>query len=120
MHSIFTASQPIVVSCPPHIVPYLKEEILAQGFPIEEESMTTVHTNGTFNDTIKLNLTLRTANHVYLLINKFLADSVQQLYDEVKKVEWEEIIPENGFFSVHTVAEHEDKRCDCGSIYGEN
>jgi len=65
-----------------------------------------VHTNGTFNDAIKLNLSLRTANHVYLLINKFSADSLQQLYDEVKKVAWEEIIPENGFFSIHTVAEH--------------
>jgi len=106
MHPIFNTARPIVVSCSPHIVPYLKAEILSAGLTIENESNATVHTIGTFDDAVRLNLCLRTANHVFLLIRKFKAATLQQLSDEVKKVEWEEMIPADGYFSIHSISEH--------------
>jgi putative N6-adenine-specific DNA methylase len=106
MHELFDTKRAITVSCSPHITPYLKHEVIDLGFEVEAESFTTVQTSGTFEDAIKLNLTLRTANHVFLLIKKFNAETVQQLYEEVKKVEWEEIISVDGYFSIHTVSEH--------------
>ncbi|HYV91267.1 MAG TPA: class I SAM-dependent RNA methyltransferase [Chitinophagales bacterium] len=113
MHDLFTSKRTIVISCSPHIVPYLKQETEAAGFPVASESWTTVQTTGTFADCIRLNLLLRTANHVFLLIKKFTAATLQQVYDEVKAVEWEEILfvhgtphGDEGYFSVHSVSEH--------------
>src|SRR5215470_6227543 len=101
MNALFSSTQPIVISCSPHIAPYLKREIEAMGFQVESETITTIHTRGTFADCIKLNLCLRTANHVFFLIKKFTATSLQQLYDEVKSIAWEEILFADGYFSIH-------------------
>lgn len=106
VHPIFQSRSVIVVSCSPHITPYLKKELSDAGYPIHGESFTTIETEGTFDDAVKLNLTLRTANHVFLLIKKFTARTVQKLYDEIRNIEWEEIIPVDGYFSIHTVADH--------------
>lgn len=106
MNDLFTSTRTIVISCSPHIVPYLKEETKAAGFSIESESWTTVQTTGTFDDCVRLNLLLRTANHVFLLIKKFTATTLQGVYDEVKSVEWEELLFDDGYFSIHSVSEH--------------
>ena len=106
MHEIFSTKRTIVITCSPHIVPYLKQETGAAGFAVENESWTTIQTTGTFADCMRLNLTLRTGNHVFLLIKKFTATALQQVYDEVKAIEWEEILYDDGYFSVHTVSEH--------------
>jgi putative N6-adenine-specific DNA methylase len=106
VHPVFHSRSPIVISCSPHITPYLKKELTASGFPVLNETFTTIQTEGNFDDAIKLNLSLRTANHVFLLIRKFIAPSIQKLYEEVKTVDWEELIPADGYFSVHSVAEH--------------
>lgn len=108
MNDIFTSGRTIVISCSPYIVPYLKEETEAAGFPVENESWTTVQITGTFGDCIRLNLLLRTANHVFFLIKKFTATTLEALYDEVKAVEWEEILFDDGYFSIHSVSEHEE------------
>jgi len=113
MHDLFTSKRTIVISCSPHIVPYLRRETEAAGFTIESESWTTIQTTATFADCVRLNLLLRTANHVFLLIKKFTATTLQEVYDEVKGIEWEEILfvhgtphEDNGYFSVHSVSEH--------------
>lgn len=106
MNDLFTSQRTIVISCSPHIVPYLKEETEAAGFSVESESWTTVQVKGTFTDCVRLNLSLRTANHVFFLIKKFTATTVQGVYDEVKSIEWEELLSNDGYFSVHSVSEH--------------
>lgn len=108
MNDFLNSQKTLIISCSPHITPYLKKEIEAVDYTIEGESWTTVETKGTFNDAIRLNLSLRTANHVFLLIKKFQAATLDNLYQEVRGVEWEEIIPADGYFSVHTVSDHEE------------
>jgi 23S rRNA G2445 N2-methylase RlmL len=108
MHELFTSRRTIIISCSPHIVPYLKEETEAAGFPVEDESWTTIQTSATFAECVRLNLVLRTANHVFLLIKKFTASTLEQLYNEVKEIAWEEILFDDGYFSIHSVSEHEE------------
>ncbi len=74
-------------------------EVIGEGF-------TTVETLGTFDDTIRLNIHLRTANHVYFLVEKLMASSVDELYAGIKKLAWEEILFEDGYLSVNSVTDH--------------
>ncbi|MEP7168571.1 MAG: class I SAM-dependent RNA methyltransferase [Bacteroidota bacterium] len=97
----------ILVSCPLKITPYLRQELEQLGFPVLNESHTSIETEGTLSDTIKLNLNLRTANRVTFLINQFTAGSPDELYEGVKtKIYWENILDKNGYFSVMSYAEH--------------
>ncbi|MBA3648898.1 MAG: methyltransferase [Chitinophagales bacterium] len=104
--SLFNSQRDILISCAPFISPYLKSEIISLGFEIKEEAHTHLIVEGNFRDTIRLNIHLRTANRIYLLIEKFAAPTIDHLYTEIKKIGWEEILPEDGYFSVHSVVEH--------------
>ncbi len=103
----FQNSSKILISCPLKIPPYLKLELVQLGFSILKESHTSLETEGSLEDTIKLNLNLRTANRVTFLVDQFAADSPDELYERIKtKIYWENIIDINGYFSVMSYAEH--------------
>ena len=57
-------TQPILVTCPKGIVPWLAGEIRALGFPVLAEGEAAVETEGSLADTMRLNLHLRTAHRV--------------------------------------------------------
>lgn len=103
-----TTRRTIVVSCAPHITPYLKKEIETLGFQIESEEYTSLSLQGNFNDCIKLNLQLFTASHVYLLLQSSACVTMEEMYEIIKQISWEEIIKDDGYFSVHTVTDHPD------------
>jgi putative N6-adenine-specific DNA methylase len=97
----------ILVSCPLKITSFLRQEFEQLGFPIINESHTSIETEGTLSDTIRLNLNLRTANRVTFLINQFSAKSPDELYEGIKtKIYWENILDKDGYFSVMSYAEH--------------
>ena len=50
----------IVVTCAKGISSYLGEEILGLGLPILSEGISSIETEGSLEDTLKLNLFLRT------------------------------------------------------------
>ncbi|HKR06640.1 MAG TPA: class I SAM-dependent RNA methyltransferase [Bacteroidia bacterium] len=103
----FQNKSKILVSCPLKITPYLQQELIQLGFPVIEESHTSIETEGTLADTIKLNLNLRTANRVTFLIDQFSANSPDELYERIKtKIYWENILDTNGYFSIMSYAEH--------------
>jgi putative N6-adenine-specific DNA methylase len=106
MHPLLSGSSTLVISCSPHIVPYLRGEIQALNYTVNEESFTTVQVTGTMEDAIRLNCLLRSANHVFFLLKKFQAPTIAVLYEEVKKLEWEEMIPVDGYFSIHSISDH--------------
>lgn len=108
LHPLFTENRTILVSASPHITTYVKRELASLGFETSGEGFTTVETRGTFHDAIRLNLHLRTANHVYLLIESFVAASIHELYQKTLAIEWEKILPADGYFSVHNVTNHEE------------
>lgn len=106
LHPLFSEQRTILISTSPHITKYVTQELEELGFPVIHEGFTTVETKGKFEDAILLNLHLRTANHVYFLIENFAAATMEELYQKMVAIEWEKILPVEGYFSVHNVTDH--------------
>ncbi|HWR57731.1 MAG TPA: hypothetical protein VN328_02480 [Thermodesulfovibrionales bacterium] len=90
----------ILITCAKGITPYLKDELLALGFPVLSETVAGVATEGTVDDTMRLNLLLRTGHRVLFLIREFAAQDADTLYREVAEIPWEKYIAEDGYFCV--------------------
>ncbi len=90
----------ILVTCPKGITPFLEKELSALGFPVREKTVAGIETEGTLDDTMRLNLYLRTAHRVLFLLKQFKARDAVQLYQEMVSLPWEEYISRNGYFSV--------------------
>ena len=98
----------ILVTCAKGITPFLKEELSRirmvslpnQGFPIISESVAGIETEGTMDDTLRLNLLLRTGHRVLFLLRKFYAENADELYQKGSNIAWEEYIAGDGYFSV--------------------
>ncbi|MBR9999263.1 MAG: class I SAM-dependent RNA methyltransferase [Cyclobacteriaceae bacterium] len=80
----------------------VKKEIIDLGYPVMAQDKLHVETEGTLQDTIHLNLYLRTAHRVLFFLDQFDAGSLNDLYAAIKKISWEEIIPLKGYFSIHS------------------
>jgi len=90
----------ILITCPKGIPPTLKKEVLALHLPVLSENISGVVTEGTIDDALRLNLLIRTGHRVLLLLKEFTANNADRLYEQVMHIAWEDIIPENGYFSV--------------------
>ncbi len=90
----------ILITCAKGIAPYLREELLQMGFPVLSETVAGVATEGTLEDTCRLNLFLRTGHRVLFLIREFTAEDAELLYEELLKIAWEEYIAEDGYVCV--------------------
>lgn len=98
--NLFTTSSAIIVTCPKFLSPYLAKEIEELGFEIESTFVTGVHLKGTINDCIKLNLNLRCASQVLYSLQQFEAADADMIYHQLHSYSWENIIPEDGYFSI--------------------
>jgi putative N6-adenine-specific DNA methylase len=90
----------ILVTCAKGITPYLKEELILLGFPVISETVAGIETEGTMDDTLRLNLLLRTAHRVLFLLRNFCAEDADDLYQEGSDIAWEEYIARDGYFCV--------------------
>src|SRR5271157_5294482 len=90
----------ILITCAKGIPPYLREELLAMGFPVLDETIAGIATEGTIDDTLPLNLLLRTAHRVLFLIREFVAPDADALYQAVSEIAWEEYIDQDGYVCV--------------------
>jgi 23S rRNA G2445 N2-methylase RlmL len=90
----------ILITCAKGITSFLKQELLDLGFPALSETVAGISTEGTFEDTLRLNLRLRTGHRVLFLLREFTAHDSGELYEQVSKIRWEEYIAEDGYFSV--------------------
>lgn len=104
--SILQEKRKILVSCPQRIAPILKEEVLSLGYPVVSESETFVETEGTFEDTMRLNLFIRTAHRVLFFLEEFPAPTPDALYKGFKRIQWEDYIDKDGYISISSYAEH--------------
>ncbi|MGE5432582.1 MAG: THUMP domain-containing class I SAM-dependent RNA methyltransferase [Syntrophomonadaceae bacterium] len=104
--SILQEKRKILVSCPQRIAPILKEEIIQLGYPVVSESETFVETEGTFEDTMRLNLFIRTGHRVLFFLEEFAAATPDALYKGFKGIQWEDYIEKNGYISISSYAEH--------------
>lgn len=90
----------ILVTCGPGLKDYLQDELEALGFEIIKTHAGGVLTCGSFVDCMKLNFTLRTAFNVLYLLRQFRCQSPDELYAEVSKVPWENIIDPEEYLCV--------------------
>ncbi|OJW15803.1 class I SAM-dependent RNA methyltransferase [Mucilaginibacter sp. 44-25] len=97
---VFHTQSKIIITCNKRLSPYLQQEVEALGYKPSRVFPTGVELQGTITDTIPLNLNLRCASQVLYLLKSFEAADPQELYNELVKIEWEELIDFTGFFSV--------------------
>jgi 23S rRNA G2445 N2-methylase RlmL len=90
----------VLITCAKGIPPFLKQELLALGFPVLSESIAGIDTEGTFDDTQRMNLHLRTAHRVLFVLKEFTADAADALYRELSRIPWEELVPADGYLCV--------------------
>ncbi|MEQ1906073.1 MAG: hypothetical protein ABL888_17945 [Pirellulaceae bacterium] len=95
----------IFVTCNRGLAPYVEREVSELGFSPTALPMG-VELQGTLNDCIRLNLNLRCASQVLYSLRQFRCHDPDQLYEEVNRIAWEEILPANGYFSVNSSVYH--------------
>mgnify|MGYP005852383267 CR=1 FL=1 len=98
--SFWTKKSRIIITCAKGVTPFLKQEILTLGFPFLSEGKAEVETEGTLEDTLRLNLLIRTGQRVLFLLDSFDAKNPDDLYKRVSRVNWEDFISEDSYFSV--------------------
>jgi putative N6-adenine-specific DNA methylase len=95
----------ILITCPKGIPPFLKQELLALNFPVLSEAVAGVETEGTLDDTQRLNLGLRTGHRVLFVLKEFSANDADSLYRELSRIPWEEHIAADGYLCVTSSVE---------------
>ncbi len=98
--NVFTDSSTITITCPKRFAPYLEQEVRELGFTPEGTFVTGVRLKGTVNDCIRLNLNLRCASQVLYGLHLFDAVTADDIYTELLRYPWEDILPDDGHFSV--------------------
>lgn len=104
--NLFINPSTIIITCHKRIAPYLQKEVEELGFTIDEVFITGVKLSGTMNDCIKLNLNLRCASQVLYSLEQFTANHPDDIYNHLKQIAWENILPNPGYFSVTSNVNH--------------
>jgi putative N6-adenine-specific DNA methylase len=94
--SFWKQQSKILVTCPKGVSPYLKTEIEALGFPILVELDTAIQIEGTLEDTLLLNLHLRTAQRVLYELTTLSVNTPGSLYGKLNDIPWETILHDSG------------------------
>jgi putative N6-adenine-specific DNA methylase len=94
--TIWKQKSKILVTCPKGVTAYLKTELEDLRFPVLHEIDTAVQTEGTLEDTMRLNLHLRTAQRVLYQLQTFKVISPGALYERVNALPWETILHASG------------------------
>ena len=100
MTNPFTTRAAVTITCHKRLAPYLEQEVKELGYTIEETFMTGVRLHASINECIRLNLQLRCASQVLYSLFSFRAADADAVYKNLLRFPWENIIPDNGYFSV--------------------
>lgn len=103
---VFNRRARIIVTCSKRLAPYLEKDIAGLGLVTERTFPTGVEMSGTVNDCIRMNLNLRSASQILYSLRTFTANSPEDIYKQVKNYPWEELLPEDGYFSVTNQVDH--------------
>ncbi len=90
----------IVITCGKGGVEMLSREIQHLDYKILEVNHVDVVIEGNLLDCMFLNMHLRTAHRVFLLIASFKVVTPDQLYKEVKQLPWEKFIQPDGYICI--------------------
>ena len=108
----FKQRSSIFITCNKRLAPYLKIEVEQLGFTVQQMLATGVLLQGTINDCIQLNLHLRCASQVMYSLQDFICHHPNDLYEAASGIAWEDIIPADGYFSVHSNVYHDTIRTE--------
>lgn len=97
----------IFVICAPEISEILHNEIKALGFSESTKQRLGVQLYGSFEDTMYLNLHLRTANKVLWEVGKFYASTPEQMYHRATALPWEDEIDVDGYFNIDSYVKND-------------
>jgi putative N6-adenine-specific DNA methylase len=97
----------IVVTCGKGINQILAKEIAEHGYQPTAVNPSSVELKGNLEDCMYLNLHLRTANKVLILIKRFRASHPDQLYKAAMQIAWEDFINDNGYVCVTSFIQNE-------------
>ena len=106
MNDLFTRKSRIIITCNSRLSPWLTQEMMELGIDIERSFLTGVEALGTLADCIPLNLRLRAASQILYSLDTFQAEHPDDVYEAVKKIAWEDILKDDGFFSVTSNVQH--------------
>lgn len=90
----------IVAPCHFGMEAVLKREIYDLGYDIKQVEDGRVTFLGDAEAVVRANIFLRTADRILLSLGRFKAESFEELFQGIKAIAWEEIIPKNGKFWV--------------------
>ena len=98
--SILERETTILVVCAPGLSELLAGEVRQLGYDVTAVRPKGVEITGTMADAIRLNLHVRTGLYVLFLLREFECTTPDQLYRQVAKVRWDEIIDPDEYVSV--------------------
>lgn len=87
----------------------VRDECKSLGFENINTFNGRVEFEGTVRDIVKANIHLRCADRVFLKMGEFKATTFEQLFNNIKRLNWEEIIPEDGEFPISWVSSVKSK-----------
>lgn len=94
----------IVVSCAFGLEKILKFELFDLGFEDLKTSDGKIEFEGTLSDICKCNITLKTANRIFIKLGEFKSLTFDELFENCKKIPWAEYLPKNAEFPVSKVS----------------
>ncbi len=107
--NIWKKKSTILVTCPKGVAPYLQTEITSLGFPVRAQLDTAIQTEGSLEDTMLLNLHLRTAQRVLYLLETIPVSTPGTLYGHLYDFPWETLIAASGkaaYFCVTSIVDN--------------
>ncbi len=107
MMEVFNTPNKVIITCNKRLSPYLQQEVKELGFDIVRAFPTGVELKVSINDTIKLNLNLRTASQILYSLKEFTSNNPTELYEQLSQIAWEELIQFDGYFSVSSNVDNE-------------
>ncbi len=96
MDSIFDGKLNIEVAVASGIEAVCKRELLRLGYNPSGANFGRIEFFGDYNDVLRANVFLRTANRVRIVLAKFKAETFDELFDGIFSMRWQDIVMRDG------------------------
>lgn len=92
MDSIFDGKLNIEVAVASGIEAVVKRELLRLGYEPSGANLGRIEFEGTFEDVLRANVFLRSANRVRIVLSKFKAQTFDELFDGIFAMRWQDVM----------------------------
>ncbi|MDD7410880.1 THUMP domain-containing class I SAM-dependent RNA methyltransferase [Fusobacterium gastrosuis] len=99
----------LIASATMGIESVVKDECIELGFKNVQAFNGRVEFDGDFEDIVKANIYLRCADRIFIKMAEFKALSYEELFQNIKALNWQEFIEENGEFPISWVSSVKSK-----------